>query len=937
MVDYVTELRIDGAWEAITPDVRDADPIAIAHGRRDWASQADPATCTLKLNNGASIASAGQFGRYSPRNPRSNLYGKLARNTPLRVRRNVTRESRIALPGLDGSYLSTPDASSLDITGDIDIRLEITPVSWRPYSVEGTDTVLAAKWRFTDANQRSWLLVLLSDGRLQLRTTTDGTLTTLITTPSTVAVPAASGRLAVRVTLDVDNGASGNTVVFYTAPDIDGTWTQLGSSVVNSGTTSIFNSTADVAIGTTHGGASLGTGEALAGHVHAFELRNGINGAVRTRVNATGHEPEDRTLAATDGRTWTLYQSAAFTDPSIRFTGEVASWPPKWDLSGADHWVPLTAAGITRRLQQGTKSLKSSLFRDLSTRLNVAAYWPMEEPDGAVRFNSGRSGDTTYLAPSSLSAVNFAANEDFVASAPLPTVGTASIDGQVPPYARNIAQRFVLLIAVPEAGMSTDRHLARFSTTGSMGRWDMIYAAGGGGLFRGYDSDGTLIFEHATGSDFNGTLQMHTLWLEQQGGNVFFQWARFPVGSGTAFVSDEGLVAGTFGRFASVQLGTPVGVEGTAFGHLALLNGDVHSIWDVAGNSLDAWAGEGGAGRMVRLGVDEGLPPVRIIGAGAETEGMGPQRLLTLMDLVREVPTADLGILTDAPDAVGLQYRTRTSLYNQDPAVVLDYTTGVIAEPFTPVDDDQNTRNSVEVTRVRGSSFTATQETGPLSIQDPPSGVGKYDIRQELNIADDGRLSDQAFWRLHLGTIDEARWPTLRIDLRNARAELLIEDLLAVRVGDIIRITNPPLWLPGGPYDLFVEGWTETKTAATHFLEFNCSPGSAWTVGVVAGLTETVDPDEPKRCDTAGTQRNVTTTATATSFGVTITSGPLWTTDPDDFPFDIMMGGERMRVTAISGAASPQTFTVVRSVNGVVKSHPAFTTIALYQPARCAL
>jgi hypothetical protein len=54
-------------------------------------------------------------------------------------------------------------------------------------------------------------------------------------------------------------------------------------------------------------------------------------------------------------------------------------------------------------------------------------------------------------------------------------------------------------------------------------------------------------------------------------------------------------------------------------------------------------------------------------------------------------------------------------------------------------------------------------------------------------------------------------------------------------------------------------------------------------------------------------------------------------------PILVTAGGEDMTVTAISGTSNPQTFTVVRSVNGVVKSHPADTPISLTNPARAAL
>jgi len=62
-------------------------------------------------------------------------------------------------------------------------------------------------------------------------------------------------------------------------------------------------------------------------------------------------------------------------------------------------------------------------------------------------------------------------------------------------------------------------------------------------------------------------------------------------------------------------------------------------------------------------------------------------------------------------------------------------------------------------------------------------------------------------------------------------------------------------------------------------------------------------------------------------------TGTLWSTDSADYPVDVMVGGERMTVTGVSGASSPQTFTVIRSVNGVVKSHAAGTAVSLVDPA----
>jgi hypothetical protein len=64
---------------------------------------------------------------------------------------------------------------------------------------------------------------------------------------------------------------------------------------------------------------------------------------------------------------------------------------------------------------------------------------------------------------------------------------------------------------------------------------------------------------------------------------------------------------------------------------------------------------------------------------------------------------------------------------------------------------------------------------------------------------------------------------------------------------------------------------------------------------------------------------------------------PLWTTAAADFPFDIAIDGERITVTNITGASSPQTFTVQRAINGVTKAHPAGTPVVLFQPCYFAL
>lgn len=938
MVDYITELYYSGAWNAITSDVRDAEPIAMKRGRRNWTSHADPATCTLKINNGASKVAPGQFGRYSPRNPRSDLYGLIGRNTPIRVRNAVRANDSVWLAGTQGSYLDTADTALLDITGDIDIRVELDPSTWR--SDTGTVWPMIAKW--PSVNDWAWIFYMRSAGMPRFSWTTDGLESSRVAVSPDALVPADAGRLALRVTLDVDNGSGGSTVRFYTAPGIDGPWTQLGGDVVTPGTTTIWNSSAPLAVGGDSSGSDgFSNGVMMAARYYAAEVRAGIDGPVRCRLDLDGHEPEDRTLTDTDDRTWTLHGAATFTDPSIRFTGECSVWPLEWDLSGADQWVKLQAAGVSRRIDRSKTPLRSSLFRDLSTKPDVVAYWPLEEPQGAIQFTSGLTDDTSALRPLDIAEVDVAADGDtFVASAPLPRVHDTPIFGNVPPYTPAVNQRFIALVAVPREGLASEKLLMRWFTAGSVTRWDLNVSPAGALRLTAYDDADVALSTGFVDFDVNGRALMMSLWLEQRGPDVFWQVSTFRGGVGGATIMEATIPGHTFDRITRVYLGSTHDVEGTTFGHAALINGDVHAIWDVVDNSLAAWSGEQAADRLMRLCADASLPPVHIRGRGADTEAMGPQQRQALMALLREVPTADLGMLGDRQDANGLAYRPRTSLYNQDPRLTLAYTDGVIADPFRPVDDDQHTRNDITVDRVRGSSFSAALTVGRMSTAAPPEGVGVYDYAETVSLHTDNQLRDQVGWRLHLGTIDEARYPTLRLDLHNLRVASLQDQILALTEGDLIRITDLPPQLPPGPLDLLVESIDERKSAVRHTITFGCSPGSAWTVGVWAEDAETPAPDAPRRYDTAGTIRDgLDIDADQTGITLTTTIGPLWTTDPADFPFDILVGGERMRVTAIGAetVGGQQLFTVIRSVNGVVKSHPAGTSVRLADPAVYAL
>jgi hypothetical protein len=163
--------------------------------------------------------------------------------------------------GLITDYASTPDSSALDITGDITVVADVTAQDWTP-------AANISPFAKVGTSQNSYALTLLTTGFLRLYWTTDGSTST--TRDSTVKVDVLDGeRLQIAATLDVDNGAAGHDVKFWTSTD-GVTWTQLGSTVTTAGTTSIFSSTSLLYFGRSE------ASNFWIGTIHRAKIYNGI-------------------------------------------------------------------------------------------------------------------------------------------------------------------------------------------------------------------------------------------------------------------------------------------------------------------------------------------------------------------------------------------------------------------------------------------------------------------------------------------------------------------------------------------------------------------------------------------------------------------------------------------------------------------------------------
>jgi hypothetical protein len=1048
--DFLVEILAGAQWVDITSDVRQASGLAITRGRPDEGGRSDPGRCDLVINNGT--------GRYSPRNPVSDLYGLIGRNTPLHAW--VRGPESHFWPRATSARARVASSSALDVASDLDVRVELAlqrvPRSGTP--VQHVNEVIG---RYaTSGDQRMWRLMINEDGRPEIVWSTTGA-DLQIRTADAILPVRPSQRIAVRATLDVDNGAGGHVARFYYAPSIDdGTWTQIGQPIVTAGTTSINQSgVADLQLADI---SSLGFGTGF-GRYYRAQLRDGIDGPLLADSDMRALTPGVSTWVDSVGRTWEIEGDGAISDWYLRFAGHVRSWPVRWDVSGRDVWSPIQARGPLLRMSQGAAPLQSTLRRRIGTaEPPPLVYWPCEDGADSSSAASALPGGS----PLAVSGWEFAADTTLPGASVLPRLtDSASMSGRVPSAAPG--EWWLELVYRLDEMPATETTMLEIRSTGTWATLRITVQPENVRVY-GENAEGTattlLVNALAEPQDFfvgswnrlrirertiSGTPTLEFGWLEIGGGGGLF----------TAGV-------GTIGRLTRIS--SPFGpeLEGLRLGHISAWTADPSTYYNFADHGFE---NEPAVSRVRRLAAEEQLR-LSAIGIPAESQALGSQSVATLLDLLQEAADADGGVLYELRDTIGgLHYLPQSALYSRPSDLVLDYEAGHLAPPLEPTGDDYEVTNHVEVSRRGGSSAVAVRETGPMSVQEPPDGIGLYTLSSTLNVAGDEQLPGIAGWRLHLGTWDEERYPVVRLNLVAPQLAALRQAILdQVDVAAVVRIVNPPPWLPPGDITLLTQGYRERIDSVSWDMELNCSPAGPWTVGHVAPEVPAA-ADLPQHVDTDGSELATGVDATATELlvaagryedfedadlllditaggdapwarddstahtgtwslrsgaithdqmsdavvavppesrelrfwyrvdseelfdffrvlvdgeqvlavsgdtgwvqsavipvagattvtfryakddivtegadaawidGLSFISGPTWSTDPTDVPWDVTVGGERMTVTSVTGADSPQTWTVTRSVNGVVKSHAAGADVRLADPMIVAL
>jgi len=606
----------------------------------------------------------------------------------------------------------------------------------------------------------------------------------------------------------------------------------------------------------------------------------------------------------------------------LRAQGRVGSIAPTWPADNDEFaYVDVIVSGVLRVLGQRSTPPKSSLYRTIIAD-KPYGYWPCEDSSGSTVLAEASGGpQALYFGDVTLASGGPAG------SSPVLSLGSASlINATFTASSSATAWSFEFYMNVPSTPGTDSTIVDWVMPASTLPHWRFtIFASGNIGL-EAFTAASVRQVDSETAFTYNGVSGLNTdtivtVTARQNGGNIEYEWIASGPVAGTGA---SGSIAGTIG---AINNWTKPGLNhsGWKFGHVSVWDRTLDTSWGSLAffhsQALNGYLGDTAVARVQRAAA---LAPVSITYRGSNSStsaAMGPIPINTPLEGMREAELADLGILSDG-FADGVAYLSGQDRYNLTTTMALDTNLGQVKVGFAPVEDDRYLVNGAAVNRSGGSSATYHDPTSPKL-------EGEYTAQVTLNLQDDTTLLNQASFRTSLGVVAQMRVPLLTINLRDSPE--LIRQWLAMDLGLRYTAINLMSQYVPGTLDQVLDYYVETLSAVTWSVQTTGSPFAPWRIFQLAATSG--DTGEfVGHLDTDNSALNADITATATSIAVKTNSGPLWTTTADDFPFDINVDGERMRVTNITGSSSPQTFTVARGVDGYSAAHLANDAVSLWQP-----
>ncbi|HEY9414340.1 MAG TPA: hypothetical protein VIQ30_06250, partial [Pseudonocardia sp.] len=375
-------------WVDITADVR--GDLAVTRGLTAEGRRADPGKLSFTIDNRA--------GRYSPRNPASDLYGYIGRNTPVRARAALAGDSFGRT--ISGGWGSTDGA--------------MTPYAWSTFGAGGS--VLGGDWTVSGGMGRVFVPAVGAYRAAWLSTLSVADAAVTVTSDTFIGSVAGGPVEPVAVLLRMQSVSS-----YYMARvEVDASeavtlklYDPAGAVLASAPVPSITWAGQPIRLSAVIAGDQLAASvwdPAVTGEPGAWQVRGSAPILTAGGIGLRG--------GVGAGNTNTLPVEFRFGDLDIsvgRFHGEIPSWPPRWSLSGKDRWVNVDAGGLLRRFRQGDQPARSPLRRTIEGSGPVA-YWPGEDGELAEQAGSVTSGLSPLLVSGAVAFKAVAAYTTFTGS-----------------------------------------------------------------------------------------------------------------------------------------------------------------------------------------------------------------------------------------------------------------------------------------------------------------------------------------------------------------------------------------------------------------------------------------------------------------------------------------------------------------------------------------
>ncbi|MET7949213.1 hypothetical protein [Micromonospora sp. NPDC005324] len=946
-------------WVDITDRLQRAEPITISRGRSTPLADTVPSSCSLRLNNAD--------GRFTPRNPVGPYYGQLQRNTPLQVRLlhvvdvfDRTVSNGWGSPAI-GSAWTTSGGSASDYFTDGSV------------AKQSLGTVNVLRQAFADTG------------------VTSGEMTVDVTNPLGTPNGAAVTHWVVGRAEDPSNFYAarldikpGGGVDLQIVKRVGGVLTGL-AAVTNIGTHA--SSTWRVVF------SWMGSELRAKAWKPASDSPPGWQvGAVDTSLSSGTQCGLLTRLEG--GNTNTLpvvvsYDNVEVTSP--RFTGYVDRWPPRWDPSGNLRWVPIQAFGTLKRISSAGEATRSPLYRYYTEQqtFNKSGYWPLE--DGSLA-TEGASAMRTVdsLVPSA--PVRFGQSSPLGGVGTMVDTSGAYLQARIPPeYATD--WRMECVVAHDEVPTTSTRVVA-WLTPGTIQAWNLFTTATGFSV-NGYSamSGGTFLIGVNTGILAQpGRLHHIRIDVTLSGGSNSLQVWVDGVSGGSATLGssltlqptllrvnpDAAQVIPAVGHIgvwsasplpattsAAVALGSPGELAHARVAAVCAERQVPYAPYPVAGITSEAMGPRLSGSLMAQLrdaeatdgGILYELTCGRLTYRPRSTLYNQPvtlaldyaaRHIAPPMEPSDDDATLRNDVTARRPSGSDARYVDEAHI-----AAVGRWEQPLSANPSTDAQLEQLAAWAVHrgtVAEQRFDTITLRMTAGDavttawlgcdigsrLTVANVPASVTPDPVDQIL-VGYVETFGEHPVWTVQALCEPASSWTIGRLNdpvlgrLDTAGSQLSAGDASAQIRGDapnravVAAGLDVALFAPGARVALYDSAgrrkeptvFTITSIAGPAFGVYDMflDPLPAETVrGNFTG-----DYDSVRRVD-------------GTSLSVATAAGPVWTTNVAHVPFDVNVAGERVTVTAISGASSPQTFTVTRAVNGVEKGHAAGTDVRLWQP-----